>query len=99
MSITTWIDANGRAYAVEPVDGNDNPETWPVIGPPPGLVDALLPEPHATRLHNELHRRGMFRLADFQRRPAEVQAALMATFKIDTQVIVAQMVALEKAGG
>lgn len=92
-----WVDANGRAYTVEPVDGDDNPETWPVIGPPPGLVDALdLPEPHATRLHNELHRRGLYRLVDVERRPADVQAALMAALKIDTQLIVGQFIALEK---
>lgn len=95
--MTTWLDANGRAYEVEPVEGNDNPETWPIVGPPPGLVDALnLPEPYATRLHNELHRRGLFRLRDVQRKSADVQAALMAALRVDLQVIVAQFVALEK---
>jgi hypothetical protein len=95
-----YTDAAGRTYRIAPIDGIDDLALYPVIGPPPGLVDALgLAEPVATRLHNELHRRALWRLRDAQRRPQDVQAALMAAIRNDLQSIVGQYATLEGLQG
>lgn len=65
------------------------------VGPPP-VADALgLPEPFATRLHNELYARKLWRLRDVQRRPADVQAAIVAALRLDVTTVVSKYAELE----
>lgn len=55
---------------------------------PPDVVDALgIPEPLATRLHNQLHRRGLFTLADARRKQGGLLGALQAALKVDAQIM------------
>ncbi len=93
-----YTDEIGRTWRVALPDGvpaEDAPLGVP-IGPPP-VADVLgLPEPWATRLHNELHRRGLYRLRDVQLRPQEVQAALQAACRLDVVAIVNAYAELER---
>ncbi len=79
-------EPNGRKYAVAV---NENGAAGEVLLGPPDVVSLLkLPEPLATKLHNELYRRGLFMYDDVRRRPKEVQAAIQAALKFDAAVIV-----------
>lgn len=94
-----YTDGAGRTWRVALPDEAPDADAphGAIVGPPP-VVDALgLPEPVATRLHNELHRRGLFRLQDIQRRPGDVQAALQAALRIDVVTIVNECAALERS--
>lgn len=56
------------------------------IGPPERIVDVLgLPEPFATNLHNELHRRGLLTYADVSKKPRDLQGALQSVLNVDVQ--------------
>lgn len=55
---------------------------------PVEVADALgLPEPQATRLHNALHRRGLWTLREAKRQPAALQGALQAALNMDVQLL------------
>ena len=57
-----------------------------IIGPPEGLVDELeLPKKVATRLHNALHRRGIFNYRDAKKKNAQFLAALQEALRVDAQ--------------
>lgn len=85
MKISTITDSRGRKYQAITDDGDD--KAIP-IGPPDGLVDEMgLPEPYATSLHNILHARSLFSLADVQKRPQELIGALQELFTLDAQRI------------
>ena len=93
-----YTDARGRMWRVKLPDGvpDEDAALGILVGPMP-IVDTLnICEPTATRLHNELHRRGLFRLRDVQRKPSEVHAALMAALRLDAQTIEAEYQSLER---
>lgn len=78
-------DAKGRKYKVL-LDGSMGDELSIVIGPPEGVVDELdLPEPFATRLHNNLCDRGIFTYKDFSANGRAVQGALQDALTVDVQ--------------
>lgn len=99
MRLLDYTDERGRRWRVAlPEDAPDSDAArGALIGPPPVADDIGLPEPQATRLHNELHRRGLYRLRDVQRRPQDVQAALMAALGLDMQRIAQAYQALEQS--
>lgn len=93
-----YTDGEGRRWRVALPDGAPDEEAAQgiIVGPPP-VADALgIAEPWATRLHNELHRRGLYRLVDVRRRPGDVQGALQAMLKLDAQAIMTQYELLER---
>jgi hypothetical protein len=91
-------ERNGRKYLVQlPDEAPDSEAELGIpIGPPD--IDALLPlpEPFATRLHNELYRRGIFSLTDTIKRQNEVRAALLAACNLDVQTIQAKFYEFER---
>jgi len=89
MKSVTYKDEKGRLYKVSLPD--DVPDSEAIKGipiGPPDIVDALgLPEPFATRLHNELHRRSLWNIREIKRRPGALTAALQATLRVDFQTL------------
>lgn len=98
MREITYTDAGGRLWLVQLPDGvpDSDAEQGVPVGPPP-VADALgLPEPVATRLHNELARRKLWPLRDVRQRPADVFAALQRALQVDVQLILAKYQELEE---
>lgn len=89
MRTVDWEDERGRRYRVElPEGASDDEADMGIPVGPPDIVDALgLPEPLATRLHNQLHRRGLFTLADVRRKQGGLLGALQAALKVDAQIM------------
>lgn len=70
------------------------------IGPPDRVVDVLgLPEPFATNLHNELHRRGLLTYADISKDPRSLQGALQSILLLDVQKLTEAYYTYEHSGG
>jgi len=95
---TDWEDERGRRYRVRLPEGasDDQADLGIPVGPP-DVVDALgLPEPLATRLHNQLHRRGVFTLADARKHPGNLTGALHSAMKIDAQLLLQAYISHEK---
>lgn len=83
-----YEDETGRIWTVlVPVGHPDEAAMGLVVGPP-DLSHLSLPESIAVRLHNELHARGLLTLRDLKGREVEVQAALSAAMRVDTQTII-----------
>jgi hypothetical protein len=81
METKTMTDETGRNYEAY-VEGD---MTIP-IGPPERIVDILgLPEPFATELHNELHRRKLYTYEDVRKNPQSLQGALQSILLLDVQ--------------
>jgi len=82
-----YKDELGRKFLVAIPEGyEDEPETGIKIGPPD--LDGLnLDEKHEALLNNQLYDRKLFTWSDVRRRPDEIRAALMATFKADVVAI------------
>ena len=89
MKKVTYKDGKGRLYQVSLPD--DVPDSEAIKGipiGPPDVVDVLgLPEPLATRLHNELHRRGLWNHREIRRRPGALTGALQAALRVDFQML------------
>jgi len=81
-------EINGRKYKILLPTGSENPDLGILVGPP-NFVDELgLPEPFATRLHNQMFNRGLFTLADAQKKSKEIQAALQSALRVDAARII-----------
>ena len=94
-----YEDSQGRRWRVRlPVNlGDEHAAQGLLIGPMP-IVDSLnLCEPFATRLHNELHRRNLWRLRDIQQRRGDLQAAILAAHRLDAQTIEGEYSRLERS--
>lgn len=87
MKQTDWTDERGRRFRVLLPDGADAGDAaLGVPVGPPDIVDGLgLPPETATRLHNELHARGLWGVKEARRDPQAVFGALQAALKVDTQ--------------
>ena len=88
MKQVDYQDEDGRLYRV--IVPDDCPEASYGEGipvGPPNLASLGLPLAIEVRLHNQLHGRGIFSVADALRRPVELQAALQAALKLDVQAI------------
>lgn len=96
-----YTDVEGRTWRVAlPEDAPDSDAAAGIVIGPPFVAELLgLPEPVATRLHNELHRRGLYRLRDVQRRPSDVQAAILAAFRADVVSVCNAYAMLERPEG
>lgn len=81
------FEKGGRKYLTMLPEGVENVDLGVLIGPPE-FVDYLgLPEPFATRLHNQMFARKLFTLSDLQKRSQEIQAALQSAFRVDVASI------------
>lgn len=83
------VERGGRRYKVQVPD--DAPKhLWNagiVIGPP-DLTLLNLPKEIETRLHNELHARGIITQKDARKRTQDVHGALQSALRLDAQRIV-----------
>lgn len=77
-------EVDGKKYKIILPTGSEDPDLGIPVGPPNFTEELELPEPFATRLHNQMFDRGFFTLKDIQKRSREVQAALQAALRIDT---------------
>lgn len=93
-----YTDYRGRKYRVLITDDMEDSQAADGVHLGPlDVVDSLdLPEPYATRLHNELHRRKLYRVKDIRARGNELVSALQATFKVDAQLIAEQYALIER---
>jgi hypothetical protein len=80
-------EVNGRKFLTMLPEGVDNVDLGVPIGPPEFTDFLNLPEPFATRLHNQFFNRKLFTLQDLQKRPQEIQAALMSAMRVDMSTI------------
>lgn len=98
MKDVDYTDDKGRLWRVRVPDDcpTDRYSEGIAIGPP--SLDRLgLPEEVAIRLHNQLHGRKLYTRRDVMRRPADVFAALQATYRVDMQRL--QTLFMEEQGG
>jgi hypothetical protein len=88
MKIVEHTDDRGRKYQMKlPPEAEEFEAEMGILIGPPDVVDALeLPEPWATKLHNQLYARGIFSY-DKARNAKALRGAIMAVFKIDIQLL------------
>ncbi len=89
MREITYTDKRGRNYRVELPDeaSDDQVEMGIFLGPPDRVVDSLeLPTHFATRLHNELERRGILTTEELKK-PGQLDAALRKAYMLDVQIL------------
>lgn len=93
-----YTDYRGRKYRVLLADDMaDSEAAQGVHLGPLDVVDGLdLPEPYATRLHNELHRRKLYRVRDIRARGNELVLAVQCAFKVDAQQLSEQYTLIER---
>jgi hypothetical protein len=89
VRLVDYTDTKGRKYRVQlPDEASDDEAASGIPVGPPDVVDALaLPEPIATRLHNQLHSRGLWTYKDVAKRPGAVQGALQSALQVDVQLL------------
>lgn len=83
------IVRSGRSYRVQVPEGAPK-HLWNagiVVGPP-DLTPLGLPKELETRLHNELHARGIITQKDARKRSQDVHGALQSALRIDAQRVV-----------
>lgn len=90
------FEVKGRKYLVGLPEGVENINLGIPLGPPDIMDDLGIPEPMATRLHNQLFARKLFTLVDIRRRPSEVQAAIQSALRLDAARIVTAYAEAEK---
>lgn len=95
-----YTDDRGRKHRVKLPDGADDSEApyGITIGPMINVDELELPEPQATRLHNELHARGIWTFKQVRKNNQAVFAALQAAFHIDVTTICNAYAQLESGG-
>ena len=89
-------EKNGRKYKIALPEGVENIDLGIPIGPPNVVDEIGLPEPMATRLHNQLYNRGLYSLAEAQKRPRELQAALQSALQLDAARLMSAFQEAEK---
>lgn len=89
MKEADFEDELGRKYHVYLPEGISDVDAHLgiVIGPPDIVDDLELPEPLATRLHNVLHRRGLWNYDEVQKRPKELLASWQEALRVDIQTL------------
>jgi hypothetical protein len=93
MKQVTYTDGKGKKYEVNIPDNVPDSEASKgiVIGPPDLQLD--LPPELDVRLHNQLHSRGILTLSDALKSRQNLYNALLATFGVDVDTIIAQFAA------
>ena len=91
-----YQDGRGRWYRTRlPEEASDDQAAQGILVGPLDVVDGLgLPEAVATRLHNQMHARGLWTVREAVRRSHEVMAALQAAYRVDTAAVIAAFEAL-----
>lgn len=89
-------EKNDRKYKVALPEGVENIDLGIPVGPPNVVDEIGLPEPMATRLHNQLYNRGLYSLAEVQKRPRELQAALQSALRLDAAKLMSAFAEAEK---
>lgn len=80
------ITRDDKKYSVVVPDGApENTWKYGIVVGPPDLSELGLPYDIEVRLHNELHNRGLIKLADASRGPQNLQGAIMAALRVDVQ--------------
>lgn len=89
MRTHDYVDERGRKFRVELPEGvlDEDAQLGVPIGPP-DVVDVLeLPEPVATRLHNQLFDRQLWGMKELRRNTPALEAALKKALRIDVQLL------------
>jgi len=86
-----YQDERGRWYRTRlPDEATDADASRGILVGPLDVVDRLgLAEPIATRLHNQLHARGIWTAREAVLRSHEVIGALMGALRVDAAAIIA----------
>ena len=97
MRVVDYVDARGRwKRALLPEGAPDSDAPIGIqIGPPDVVDDLGLPEPLATRLHNLLHKRGLYSSKEVMKQPNSLLSALQKALSVDVHKL---MVAYDKSG-
>lgn len=97
MRTIDYMDNRGRMRrAVLPDNVPDSEAPLGMQIGPPDVVDYVgLPEPIATRLHNILHKRGLYSIKDVKRDSQALFSSLQLALRVDVQAL---MEAYVKAG-
>lgn len=84
-----YTDERGRKYRVKlPDDADDSEAQYGILVGPQAVVDELgLPEPQATRLHNQLHARGIWTDKEARKRMTDIFGALQSAFQTDVTAV------------
>lgn len=84
-----YTDERGRKYRVKlPDEADDSEAPYGILVGPQAVVDELgLPEPQATRLHNQLHARGIWTAREARKRTSDIFGALQAAFNTDVTAV------------
>ena len=90
MKVVDYKSPQGRMFKVKVPD--DCPvekyQYGIMIGPPPDLVDDLeIPEPFATRFHNQLYMRGILTYVEAVKHKLDIFSAWQAALSVDTEMI------------
>ncbi|NIM48324.1 MAG: hypothetical protein GTO22_03545 [Gemmatimonadales bacterium] len=98
MRKVDYADERGRMYRVLlPPDAPDEEASSGIPVGPPDVVDAVgLPEPMATRLHNLLHKRGLFDVKTVRRTPQALQSAIQSAYRVDVHILMQAYIESEK---
>lgn len=89
------IILDGRKYKAY-VSPDEQEGAFIIIGPPEHMTDSLgLPEPFATKLHNILYDRGVFKYEDACRKNVLV-GVLQELYSIDVQILLEEFLNYEK---
>lgn len=92
MKQVTYTDKEGKRYEVLiPDDAPNHDAAHGVVVGPPSLASLNLPKAVETTLHNQLHSRGILTASDAMRNRQELVNALMATLKVDAELIIKAM--------
>ena len=85
-----YTDERGRKYRVKlPDEADDSEAQYGILIGPQAVVDELgLPEPQATRLHNQLHARSIWTAREARKRTQDIFGALQSAFQTDVTSIV-----------
>ena len=90
MKTVEYKNPAGRLFKVL-VPDDATPEKYQygiMVGPPPDLVEDLkVPEPFATRFHNQLYYRGLLTYVDVVKRKDDLFTAWQASLSVDTETI------------
>lgn len=89
------IILDGRKYKAY-VSPDEQEGAHIIIGPPEGLVDSLgLPESFATKLHNILYDRGIFKYEDAGKKDV-MKGVLQDLYSLDVQILMEKFSEFEK---